>query len=333
MRVAGRLPESPQDTDLRGRVTEGPGWYVFPDMTTTELFEAHRPLLNGVAYRILGTATDAENVVQVAWLRWERVCGDEVDNPRAYLVTVVSRLDIDRLRKASSQRESYVGEWLPEPVSDLPDAAERAELADSVEFALMVVLETLSPLERAVFVLHEAFQLPYAQIAQVIGRGEEATRQLARRARDHVRERRPRFEADRAKRRRMTERFLQACLEGDLDGLKGLLADDATMVSDSGGKARAPLRVIQGSDKVGRFLVSVSQERNTERFLRSVGLAEEERLGVEVTEVNGGPAAVVSAAAAPVLLLALDVFEDRVQHVYLMANPDNMSRLRVGDPS
>ncbi len=314
-------------------VTRGPWWYVFPDMTTTEVFEAHRPLLNGVAYRILGTAADAEDVVQEAWLRWSGVPGDEVDNPRAYLVTVVSRLSIDRLRRASAQRESYVGEWLPEPVSDLPDAAERAEIADSVEFALMVVLETLSPLERAVFVLHEAFQLPYAQIAEVIGRSEEAARQLARRARDHVRERRPRFEADRAKRRRMTERFLRACLEGDLDGLKGMLADDATMVSDSGGKARAPLRVLHGSRKVGRFLTAVSEERNVARFLRSVGADTMAELGTEVTEVNGGPAAMVTAQGSPVLLLALDVFEDRVQHVYLMANPDKMSRLRVTDPS
>ncbi|WP_039830850.1 RNA polymerase sigma factor SigJ [Nocardiopsis valliformis] len=302
-------------------------------MTTTEVFEEHRSLLNGVAYRILGTAADAEDVVQEAWLRWDRVAGGEVDNPRAYLVTVVSRLAIDRLRKASSQRESYVGEWLPEPVSDLPDGAERAELADSVEFALMVVLETLSPLERAVFVLHEAFQLPYAQIAQVIGRSEEATRQLARRARDHVRERRPRFEADRAKRRRMTERFLQACLEGDLDGLKGLLADDATLVSDSGGRARSPLRVLRTSHKVGRFLASLSQERNITSFMESVGLEDASDLNTEVTEVNGGPAAVVSASGTPLILLALDVFEDRVQHVYLLVNPDKMSRLRVADPS
>lgn len=317
----------------RGRVTAGVAWYVFPDMTTTEVFEGHRSLLNGVAYRILGTAADAEDVVQEAWLRWARVSPDEVDNPRAYLVTVVSRLAIDRLRRASAQRESYVGEWLPEPVSDLPDAAERAELADSVEFALMVVLETLSPLERAVFVLHEAFQLPYAQIAQVIGRSEEAARQLARRARDHVRERRPRFEADRTARRRITERFLQACLEGDLDGLKGMLADDATMVSDSGGKARAPLRVLRSSDNIGRFLVSISQERNVTRFLKSVGLEAMTELNMEVIEVNGGPAAVVTSEGTPLLLLALDVFEDRVQHVYLLVNPEKMSRLRVTDPS
>jgi RNA polymerase sigma factor (sigma-70 family) len=308
-------------------------WYVFTDMTTTEVFEEHRSLLNGVAYRVLGTAADAEDVVQEAWLRWARVAPGGVDNPRAYLVTVVSRLAIDRLRRAGARRESYVGEWLPEPVSDLPDAAERAELADSVEFALMVVLETLSPLERAVFVLHEAFQLPYAQIAQVIGRSEDATRQLARRARDHVRQRRPRFEADRAKRRRITERFLQACLEGDLDGLKGMLADDATMVSDGGGKARAPLRVMRGSAKVSRFLGAISQERNIARFLASAGRDTMTRLNTEVTEVNGGPAAVVSAEGEPVLLLALDVFEDRVQHVYLLANPEKMSRLRVADPS
>ncbi|WP_017588390.1 RNA polymerase sigma factor SigJ [Nocardiopsis ganjiahuensis] len=302
-------------------------------MTTTEVFEGHRPLLNGVAYRILGTAADAEDVVQEAWLRWSRVSPDEVDNPRAYLVTVVSRLAIDRLRRVGAQRESYVGEWLPEPVSDLPDAAERAEIADSVEFALMVVLETLSPLERAVFVLHEAFQLPYAQIARVIGRSEDATRQLARRAREHVRERRPRFEADRTARRRITERFLQACLEGDLDGLMGMLADDATMVSDSGGKARAPLRVLRSSAKVGRFLAAISQERNISRFLDSVGLSAADQLDTEVTEVNGGPAAVVSSEGAPVLLLVLDVFEGRVQHVYMLVNPEKMSRLRAPDPS
>ncbi len=318
---------------VSGRVTNAPEWYVFLIMTTTEVFEEHRSLLNGVAYRVLGSADDAEDVVQEAWMRWSGESRDEVDDPRAYLVTVVSRLAIDRLRRAGSRRESYVGEWLPEPVSDLPDGAERAELADSVEFALMVVLETLSPLERAVFVLHEAFQLPYAQIARVIDRSEGATRQLAKRARDHVRERRPRFEADRAERRRITERFLRACLEGDLDGLKELLADDATLVSDSGGKARAPLRVLHSAHKVGRFLAAVSEERNASRFLRSLGLSSIDDLVFGVTEVNGGPAAVVSVGDAPVLLLVLDVFEGRVRHVYLLVNPEKMSRLRAPDPS
>ena len=317
----------------RGRVTDRARWYVFPVMTTTEVFEEHRSLLNGVAYRVLGSANDAEDVVQEAWLRWSGVDPAEIDDPRAYLVTVVSRVAIDRLRRAGSRRESYVGEWLPEPVSDLPDGAERAELADSVEFALMVVLETLSPLERAVFVLHEAFQLPYAQIAQVIGRGEAATRQLAKRARDHVRDRRPRFEADRAERRRITERFLRACLEGDLDGLKGLLADDATLVSDSGGKARAPLRVLHSAHKVGRFLTAITEERNVTRFLASVGIEGMDGLDIRVTEVNGGPGVLVAAAGDAVLMIALDVFEGRVQHVYLLVNPDKLSRLSAVDPS
>ncbi|NYH53341.1 RNA polymerase sigma-70 factor (ECF subfamily) [Nocardiopsis arvandica] len=302
---------------------------------TTDVFEEHRSLLTGIAYRILGTASDAEDVVQEAWLRWSAVDPDSVDEPRAYLVTVASRLAIDRLRSARVRRETYVGAWLPEPVSDIPDGAERAELADSVEFALLVVLETLSPLERAVFVLREAFQMPYAEIGGIIGREEAAVRQLARRAREHVRARRPRFEADRTTRRRMTERFLRACLEGDLDGLTGLLADDVTLVSDSDGRARAPRRVMEGAAKVGRFLSSLVLPRNAERFLRSVGLDEAgtEDLRTTVTEVNGGPAAVISAGGRAAVLVSLDIADDRIQHVYLLVNPEKMSRLRAPEPS
>lgn len=300
---------------------------------TTDVFEEHRSLLTGVAYRILGSASDAEDVVQEAWLRWSSVDPAAVDDPRAYLVTVASRLAIDRLRSLRSRRESYVGDWLPEPVSDVPDGAEHAELADSVEFALLVVLETLSPLERAVFVLREAFQMPYAEIGGVIGREEAATRQLARRAREHVRGRRPRFEADRAVRRRITERFLKACLEGDLEGLTGLLADDVTLVSDSGGRTRAPRRVLEGVANVGRFLSVLSQPRNAERFLSSAGLGGTEELRPVVAEVNGGPAAVVAAGGSVAALVYLDVADDRVRNVYLLVNPDKMSRLRAPEPS
>ena len=301
---------------------------------TTDVFEEHRSLLTGVAYRILGSASDAEDVVQEAWLRWSTVDPGRVDDPRAYLVTVTSRLSIDRLRSARSRRESYVGEWLPEPVSEAPDGAARAEMADSVEFALLVVLETLTPLERAVFVLREAFQFPYAEIARVIGREEAATRQLARRARDHVQERRPRFEADPAARRRITERFLGACMEGDLAGLTGLLAEDATLVGDGGGKAKAPLRVLEGASKVGRFLASLPG--NADRFFASLGIASPvpwDEIRFEITEVNGGPAAAVSFGSRVVALVVLEVVDDRVQHVYLVANPDKMSRLRTPDPS
>ncbi|MCY9787467.1 RNA polymerase sigma factor SigJ [Nocardiopsis sp. EMB25] len=296
---------------------------------TTDVFEEHRSLLTGVAYRILGSAADAEDVTQETWLRWSGVDPATVDDPRAYLVTVASRIALDRLRSARHRRESYVGEWLPEPVSDLPDAADHAELADSVEYALLVVLETLSPLERAVFVLREAFQFPYARIGEVIGREEATARQLARRARDHVRERRPRFDADRGSRRRITERFLQACLEGDLDGLTALLADDATLVGDGGGRVRAPLRVLQGVRKVAGFLYAVAQERNARRFLDSAGLADPAELETGVMEVNGAPAAYVAADGHVVTLLVLDVVDDLVQHVYLIANPEKMSRLRT----
>lgn len=300
---------------------------------TTDVFEEHRSLLTGVAYRILGSASDAEDLVQETWLRWSSVDPAAVDDPRAYLVTVTSRLAIDRLRSARARRESYVGDWLPEPVSDIPDGAEHAELADSVEFALLVVLETLSPLERAVFVLREAFQMPYAEIGAVIGREEAATRQLARRAREHVRDRRPRFEADRAVRRRMTERFLGACLEGDLEGLTGLLADDVTLVSDSGGRTRAPRRTMEGAEKVGRFLSALSRPHNMERFLASAGLGGAEELRPAVIEVNGGPAAAVSVGGRVVALLSLDIADGRVRHVYLLVNPDKMSRLRSHEPS
>lgn len=304
---------------------------------TTDVFEEHRALLTGVAYRILGSASDAEDVVQETWLRWSSVDPAAVDEPRAYLVTIASRLSIDRLRSARSRRESYVGQWLPEPVSDVPDAAEHAELADSVEFALLVVLETLTPLERAVFVLREAFQLPYAEIGEVIGRQEAATRQLARRARDHVQERRPRFEADRAARRRITERFLSACLEGDLEGLTGLLAHDATLVGDGGGKAKAPLRVLRGASKVGRFLAALPG--NTDRFLASLGLPPMDAsdpargLRTDITEVNGGPGALISVDGRVLTLVVLEVADGLVRHVYVVANPDKMSRLRAPDPS
>ncbi|MEV2275938.1 RNA polymerase sigma factor SigJ [Nocardiopsis sp. NPDC049922] len=299
---------------------------------TTDVFEEHRSLLTGVAYRILGSAADAEDVTQETWLRWNTVDRAIVDDPRAYLVTVASRIALDRLRSARSRRESYVGEWLPEPVSDIPDGADHAELADSVEYALLVVLETLSPLERAVFVLREAFQFPYARIAEVIGREEATARQLARRARDHVRERRPRFDADRGSRRRITERFLQACLEGDLDGLTALLADDVTLVGDGGGRVRAPMRVLHGIRKVAGFLRAIGQERNTQRFLDSAGVegqADPADLDIGVMEVNGAPAAYVAADGRIVTLVVLDVVDDLVRHVYLVANPDKMSRLRT----
>ncbi|MFF0014845.1 RNA polymerase sigma-70 factor [Streptomyces sp. NPDC005374] len=289
--------------------------------TETDLFEEHRPVLTGVAYRMLGRVADAEDVVQEAWLRWSAADRSEVREPRAYLVRVTTRLAIDRLRQVKARGETYVGPWLPEPyVTDfgdtVPDTAERAVLADSVSLAVMIVLESLSPLERAVFVLREAFGYPFADIAAMLDRAEPAVRQLAGRARRHVDERRTRYEVDPARRRDLTERFLAAAAGGDLEGLMSLLAPDVRLVGDSGGKSKAPLRVLESADKVGRFLVGVAE--------RGV-----EDLSWRFLELNGGPALLVLSAGQPDSVFQLDVVDGRIQAVYIIRNPDKLRSLPV----
>ncbi|GAA4567870.1 RNA polymerase sigma-70 factor [Planotetraspora kaengkrachanensis] len=294
---------------------------------TAERFNEHRDLMIGVAYRILGSAADAEDVVQEAWLRWSEIDPAEVGNPRAYLVRVTTNLAIDRLRKVKSLRETYVGPWLPEPIITAPDVAEQAEVADSVELALLVVLETLSPLERAVFVLREAFGFSHAEIAEMIGRGEPAVRQLARRARDHVRERRPRFDVDRARRREVTERFIGAATGGDLDGLMAMLAAEVTLVGDGGGKARAPLRILEGSRNVAAFLAAIATEDGVIRFLQSIGAPLTADIDMEITDVNGGPGVVLSAEGRVITVISLVISGGLIETVYLIANPDKIARL------
>ncbi|MEV6152285.1 RNA polymerase sigma-70 factor [Nonomuraea sp. NPDC052129] len=290
-------------------------------------FEDHRSLLTGVAYRILGSVADAEDVVQEAWLRWSGVDETTVADPKAYMVRITSRLAIDRLRWAKSRRESYVGPWLPEPISTAPDVAEHAELADSVEFALLVVLETLSPLERAVFVLREAFDLPFSEIAEVIGRAEPATRQLARRARDHVQEKRPRFDVDRGERRRITERFIRASTSGDLDGLIELLSTDVTLVSDGGGKARSPLRALTGAANVTRFLTSIATPDGIAKFMASIGASDLVTLSYGLANVNDAPGVVISAAGRVVTVISLLITDGKIDTIYLIANPDKITHL------
>ncbi|WSQ07598.1 RNA polymerase sigma-70 factor [Streptomyces sp. NBC_01231] len=289
------------------------------DDTVTDVFEAHRPVLQGVAYRMLGRVADAEDVVQDAWLRWSAADRSEVREPRGYLVRVATRLAIDRLRQVKARGETYVGPWLPEPyVTDftetVPDTADQVVLADTVSLAVLVVLESLSPLERAVFVLREAFGYPYAEIAAVLDRGEPAVRQLAGRARRHVEERRPRYEVDPAERRDLTERFLAATAEGDLEGLLSLLAPDVRLVGDSGGKSKAPLRVLETADKVARFLVGVAGKGIADPSFRFL-------------ELNGGPALLVLSGDKPDSVLQLDVLDGRVQSVYIIRNPDKLQAL------
>ncbi|GAA2215738.1 RNA polymerase sigma-70 factor [Nonomuraea monospora] len=281
-----------------------------------------------VAYRILGSVVDAEDVVQEAWLRWSGVDESTVDDPKAFLVTVTSRLAIDRLRWARSRRESYVGPWLPEPISTAPDAAEQAELADSVEMAMLVVLETLSPLERAVFVLREAFDLPFAEIAEIIGRAEPATRQLARRAREHVRDKRPRFDVDRDERKRITERFMGASTGGDLDALIELFSDQVTMVSDGGGKARAALRVITGAENVGRYLLSINTPENIAKFMVSIGMTDLPGMSLSLATLNNAPAILVSAGGKVISVISLLISDGKIETVYVLANPDKIGHLQ-----
>ncbi|MEU0564857.1 RNA polymerase sigma factor SigJ [Nonomuraea sp. NPDC005983] len=293
-------------------------------------FDEHRSLLTGVAYRILGSVADAEDVVQEAWLRWSAVDEAAVADPRAYLMRVTSRLALDRLRWAKSRRESYVGPWLPEPISTAPDVAEHAELADSLELALLVVLETLSPLERAVFVLREAFDLPFSEIAEVIGRAEPATRQLAKRARDHVQEKRPRFDVDLGERRRITERFIHASVNGDLGGLIELFSSDVTLVGDGGGKARSPLRALTGAGNVTQFLMSTRTPEGIAKFMASIGVQDYTDFSYGVQDVNGGPAMVLLAGGRVVTVISLLVSDGRIDTIYLLANPDKIAHLPWG---
>lgn len=285
-----------------------------------DVFEEHRGILTGVAYRMLGRVADAEDVVQEAWLRWSRADREEVRDARGFLVRVTTRLAIDRLRQASSRRESYVGPWLPEPVvtdfgATVPDTAERAVLADSVSLGMLVVLESLSPLERAVFVLREAFAFPYQEIAAVLDRSEAAVRQLAGRARRHVDEGRPRFPVDPARQRDLTEKFLAAATGGSIEDLLALLAPDVRLVGDSGGKSKAPLRVLESADKVGRFLFAVAHK----------GVPEGE---VRFLELNARPALLVLSAGRPDTVLSVELSADgRIAAVYVQRNPDKLAGL------
>ncbi|QVQ51204.1 RNA polymerase sigma factor SigJ [Spiractinospora alimapuensis] len=278
----------------------------------TARFTENRELLFGVAYRILGDATEAEDVVQDAWLRWRDVDLPRVDNPTGFLVRTTTNLAMDRLRSARARRESYVGPWLPEPILTSPDVAETVEQGDTVSLGLLVVLETLSPLERAVFVLREAFSYSYAEIAEMLGRTEASTRQLGHRARSHVQARRPRFDTDRERHREVTERFLSVCIGGDLEGLMALLAPDVVLTSDSDGKTRAPLREMTGADKVGRFLVAIGHEPPSDT-------------GYRIVEANGAPALFVTSGGHPFGLFQLELTDDRITAIRLIVNPAKLT--------
>ncbi|MHA6621210.1 RNA polymerase sigma factor SigJ [Pseudonocardia sp. DLS-67] len=275
-------------------------------------FERHREVLFAAAYRMVGTRADAEDVLQNAWLRWDRVDRAEVDEPRAYLFRLVTRLALDQLRRVKARREAYVGPWLPEPLLTSPGVEESTELAETLSIGLLVVLETLTPVERAVFVLHEAFGFSHAEIAGMTGRTERAVRQLAYRARQHVQARRPRRDTTPAEHREVTERFLAAALGGDLAALLAVLAPDVTLVADADGKAETPRQPVHGARQVAEYLVSIVE------FWPP-------HLRVEVTAVNGGPGAVITTAGRPFLVFSFDLDPDgRLREIAAVLNPDKL---------
>ena len=286
-------------------------------MTRAEEFEGLRSLLFAIAYRILGSVAEAEDAVQEAWLRYES-SPTQPTSPKAFLSAVVTRISIDVLRSARVRREEYVGQWFPEPLLTDPyeDPARSAELADSVSMAALLLLERLSPLERAVFVLREVFGFGFPEVAAAVGRSEAACRQLAVRARRHMDIGRPRFSADRREREELAARFFDALREGDVDGLRELLAADVQMVGDGGGKAPALARSVIGADKVARLLASVFPE-----FARIDAR-------VEPCEVNGQPGAILRDRDGNVGgTLTLDVLDGRIQMIRSVVNPDKLGHV------
>jgi RNA polymerase sigma-70 factor (TIGR02957 family) len=247
-------------------------------------FVDHRSLLFTVAYEMLGSAADAEDVVQETWLRWAAVDQSEVQDPRAYLVRSVTRQSLNRLRTLSRRREEYVGEWLPEPLLTSPDVAEDVELAEGVSIAMLTVLETLTPTERAVFVLREVFEVPYDEIAAAVNKSQAAVRQLAHRAREHVAARRPRMQVDRTEQRQVVERFIAAVTAGDVQGLMDVLAPDVVLLADGGGIAQAVRVPVVGVKKVVNLLrpypaVSVNPAIGTIRLNGAVGVRIDDEVG------------------------------------------------------
>ncbi|MFC3575674.1 RNA polymerase sigma-70 factor [Streptomyces yaanensis] len=285
----------------------------------TETFIAHRNLLFTVAYEMLGSAADAEDVLQETWLRWVEADLGQVRDPRAYLVRIATRQSLNRLRTMTRRKEAYVGPWLPEPLLTAPDVAEDVELAESVSMALMLVLETLSPTERAVFVLREVFDVGYDEIAAAVDKSPAAVRQIAHRARRHVDARRPRQVVSPSKTRAALESFRRALVTGDLQSLLDVLAPEVVLVSDGGGVKQAARRPIIGADKVARFIVGGSGK---------VGAT----LTGDPTVVNGNPALVLRLDGEIDGVLAFRVEDDRITGLYYVRNPEKLTRVGSETP-
>jgi RNA polymerase sigma-70 factor, ECF subfamily len=281
------------------------------DVTPEEL----RPLLFSIAYRMVGSVAEAEDLVQETFIRFHRQ--EEVDAPKAFLTTVVTRLAIDHLRSARVRRESYVGPWLPEPLVTAPDAGEKVERDETLSIAFLALLERLTPVERAVYVLHELFGYSHDEIAPIVEKSAANCRQILRRAKRHVDEERPRFEPSRERREALLSRFLAAVRGGDVDGLVGLLAADAVHYADGGGKARATVLPIYGAAKIARLWGTVGTTQGPYEL--------------RPADVNGQPGVVAFDPDGQVLtVLTVDIADDRIQRVWAVVNPDKLTRAASG---
>lgn len=282
-----------------------------------DIFEELRPSLARLAYRMLGSLADTDDVLQEAYLRWHREPRAEVLVPQAWLNTAVTRLCIDRRRAIDARKETYVGPWLPEPLVELESSAAdaQAEAAESVSMAMMVVLESLTPVERAAYLLRRVFDYSYAEIAAMLEKSEANCRQLVSRAEEHVRQRRPRFDATRAEAERVTGAFVAACASGDLNGLVELLASDAVVYSDGGGKVTAARAPICGPDRISRFFLGIMRKTPDLAKLKSVA-------------VNGMPGLIATIDDQVVLVLTFEIVEGRIVKGFIMRNPDKLVRVR-----
>jgi RNA polymerase sigma-70 factor (TIGR02957 family) len=285
----------------------------------TEAFVAHRDLLFTVTYEILGSAVDAEDVLQETWLRWSTVALDTVHNRRAFLVRIATRQALSRLRTLGRRKETYVGPWLPEPLLTAPDVAEDVVLADSLSMAVLMVLETLGPTERAVFVLREVFGFQYDEIAEAVNKSQAAVRQLLHRARSHVESRRPHRTATAAEIRRALAAFQYAIDTGDVQGLLDVLSPDVVALADGGGIKQAFARPIVGAEKVAKFFALAHRKRGT-------------TMSTEPVEVNGSPALLLRLEGELDSVIAVRVEDGLVTGMYTVRNPDKLSRLRHENP-
>ena len=282
------------------------------------VFEEHRPALTRLAYRMLGSMADADDVVQEAYLRWIRADRTAVTSPRAYLLTIVTRLCIDQRQAVEARRTNYVGPWLPEPVVEPGEGepGERLEVAESVSLALLVVLESLSPVERAAYLLHRVFDYGYDEIAGILGKSAVNCRQLVSRAEDRIRQRRPRFEAAPAEAERLTGAFLEACASGDMHGLVDLLATDAVLYSDSGGKVPAALVPIRGADPIARLFLGILKKAPPDLEVRRV-------------RVNGQPGLLAVIQGEVVQVVTFEIIDGRIATCFVVRNPDKLARIKL----